>query len=135
MTFGIPELIREILKNDCKVEMEPLDANFVNKLITHLHAPDKEIDIDIHSIGGERIKVEVWGLPDDMGMHPYAQAPCPLKNLIFDMNNPNFVESLTEFLLEYFSGSIVKIRFQRRKDVDKNNDKNNDKNKAEGSPK
>ena len=122
MTFAVPELVQALLKKDCEVEMEPLDAQFSDRLITHLYAPTLNLDIDIFILEDTRIKVEVW-------RHDPNGVAWPANDMIFDLNAPESVESIADFLLEHLHGSLVKIRFQRRKeDVDQNETK------TEGSP-
>lgn len=116
MTFAVPELLQTILKEDCTVEMEPLDVNFVENLITHLHIPRPGLDIDVLLQEGGNIKVEVWEGVDLRIVD------------IFDLNDPDFIKSITNFLLERLRGEIVKIRFQRRK-----KDADSDQNKTERS--
>ena len=125
MTFAVPELIQAILKDDCKVEMEPLDVNFADRLITHLHVPDIDLDVDILLQDDGMIKVEVWTAVTISDAYPMTFS-------IFDLNSPNFVKSITDFLLELLHGRLVKIRFPRRKDDNENKAKSEESDKETG---
>jgi hypothetical protein len=121
MTFAVPELLKTMLEDSCKVTMEPLDVKFSDNLIIHIHVVNEDFDIDILLLGDGEIRAEVWPpgpivMPLTMPGDPSSYAQ-PITHEMFNLNDRSFIEKLSQFLHKHIKNSEIKIRYQKRNDT------------------